>query len=533
MLEFMRKHARNWLMKVLLGIVILVFIFYFGSTRGKQKADAIATIEGKSVSHVDFQKEYMNLADFYRQRYGGTLTDEMLKGLNLKQQAYDNLINQVIILQKAKELNLDVSEEEVRASILSSPTFQRGGVFDERIYQQVLRYYKMTAADFESAQQKGLTIARMEDLLQDGVKVSDKEIFDLYRFQSEKIDVSFLTLSTKDLRKAARPEQKELEACLKEHENDYRVPEKIQVKYVSFAGRDLSSSVKVSDEEVTDYYNSHKDQFMKKGSNPVPLSEAKNKIIAELKLIQGMYAAADEAKKAHDIVYQKENFDDYAKQKGLKITTTDFFSSKNPPQEFKQVKDFTRIAFELQTDEISSPLSDSQQYYLLKLVAKKPSNIPALKEIEGEVERQYMEEESRRLYKKEAESILESLKKGEAWEKVSREKGLKTSETGLFLPGAVIPKIGASKELSEALFSISERNPYPEHPFYIDGNYVIVKFRGRGNLDTQDFETKKAPLKNLLLSMKRSELIHSWLENQKAFLIKEGKLKLIKDVKDM
>ncbi|MCX5854199.1 MAG: SurA N-terminal domain-containing protein, partial [Deltaproteobacteria bacterium] len=114
MLEFMRKHARNWLMKLLLGIVIIVFIFYFGSMRGRDKADAIAMIDGKPVSHVDFRKEYQNLVDFYRQRYGGALTDDMIKGLNLKQQAFDNLIHQGIILRRAADLHLDVSDEEVR-----------------------------------------------------------------------------------------------------------------------------------------------------------------------------------------------------------------------------------------------------------------------------------------------------------------------------------------------------------------------------------------------------------------------------------
>jgi hypothetical protein len=33
--------------------------------------------------------------------------------------------------------------------------------------------------------------------------------------------------------------------------------------------------------------------------------------------------------------------------------------------------------------------------------------------------------------------------------------------------------------------------------------------------------------------MKKNEYIRSWLDNQKASMIKEGKLKLLKDVKDM
>lgn len=532
MLDLMRKHARNWLMKVLLGIIIIVFIFYFGSTRGRDKSEAIAMIDGKAVSYIDFRKEYENLVDYYRQRSGGNLTDEMVKGLNLKQQAYDSLINQTVILQKAADLNLVVSDDEVRAAILSTPAFHRGGVFDERVYQQALRQNKMTPSDFESAQKKGMMISRMQDILQDGVKISDEELLDIYRLQNEKLNVSYLVLSTKEFGKRIKPDRKELESYLKDHENDFRVPEKLQVKYLSFAGQDFASTVKVSDAEVTDYYERNKDKFMKKGEKPIPLPEARNRIVNEMKDLQGMSAAYDAAKKAHDTIYQKENFDDYARQSGLKITVTEFFSLKNPPQEFKQVGDFIKTVMELQSDGISSVLSDNRRYLLFKLTSKKPSHVPPLNDIMPEVERQYLEGESNRICKKEAEGILERLKKGESLEKVSSEKELKIAETGFFNPGAAAPKIGSSKELNESFMLISERNPY-SGPFHVNGNYVIVKLKERGKVDKGNFETQKAPLKNLLLSMKRNEYVRSWLDNQKASMIKEGKLKLLKDIKDM
>ncbi|MCX5841607.1 MAG: SurA N-terminal domain-containing protein, partial [Deltaproteobacteria bacterium] len=186
MLDLMRKHARNWIMKVLLGIIIVVFIFYFGSIGRSRQADIVATVDGKTIAYVDLQKEYQNLSQFYRQRLGGMLTEEMLKGLNLKQQALDNLIQQAIIIQKAKELDVKVTDEEVQASILATPGFQRGGVFDDRIYKQVLRFNKLTPEDFELLQKNALIMTRFAHLIQEGVKVSDRDLYDLYRFQNEK-----------------------------------------------------------------------------------------------------------------------------------------------------------------------------------------------------------------------------------------------------------------------------------------------------------------------------------------------------------
>lgn len=533
MLELMRKHARNWLVKILLGMVIVVFIFYFGSYSWRRQAESIAIVDGKVIPYVEFQRKYQNIIDAYRQRLGSALTDDILKSLNVKQQAYDSIINQAIVLQKAKELNIEVTEEEIKASILSNPAFQRAGVFDEKTYQQVLRYNKMAPSDFEEGQKNLLTTIKLEDVVQSSVKVSDKEVFDLYRFQNEKINVYYFILAASNYRGKIVPQREDLESYLKEHENDFRIPEQIQIKYLSFFGQQYISSVTVKDAEALEYYNRNKDKFVRKGSKGGSFPEVKDKIIAELKQSRGMYIAADEAKKAHDIIYQKENFDEYARQHGVKISSSNLFSAQNLPQEFRHIKDFPRIAFSLQMDEISSVFYDDKAYYVMKLITKKPSYTPGLNEIEKEVRSKFIEAESSRLCKKDAEAVLDLLKKGEALHTVAQGKGLKVEETGFFQPGSTVPKLGSSKELAESLFQISDKNPYPEKVHYINGNFIIVKFKERDKADADDFEAKRGALKNSLLRMKKSELMQSWIESNKEAMKNDGRLKYIKDLKDI
>ncbi|HET6460581.1 MAG TPA: SurA N-terminal domain-containing protein [Syntrophales bacterium] len=533
MLDLMRKHAKNWLVKILLGMVIVVFIFYFGSTRWRQKAEAIAIIDGKVIPYVEFRQKYQNLVDAYREQYKGALTDEMLQSLNLKQQAYDRVIDQAVILQKAKDLGIEVSEEEIKGSILSTPAFQRNGVFDERIYNQVLHQNKMTPANFEDSQRMLITTVKLEDLIQNGVKVSDKEAFDLYRLQNEKINLQYLSLSAKNYEQKIHPSRSDLEMYFKEHENAFSVPDEIQIKYISFPGRNFTSSVKVPDAEAIDYYDRSKDQFKKKGGAVAPYAEVKSRIIDELKQIHAMRIAAQEAKKAHDEIYQKENFDEFAGKNRLKVNSTNLFSAKNPPEEFKQVSDFARVVFGLQKDDISPVVSDDKAYYVIKLIGRKPAHIPSLNEIEKEVERQFLEEESARLCKKDALDILDHLKKGEALARIAQEKGLKIEETGLFLPGSAVPKLGFSREMSSALFQLSEKHPYPDTVYDIKGNIIIVKFKEKGKLDLRDFQAKKAAIETLLLRMKKNEVTISWITKNKEAMIKEGRLKFTKDIKDI
>jgi peptidyl-prolyl cis-trans isomerase D len=532
LLNLMRKHARNWLMKLILGIIVVVFVFYFGSMGGKQRTERIAMIDGKPIVYADFQREYQNLLDMYRQRLGRALTEEMLKAMNLKQQALDNLINQAIVLKKAEEMNIHVTAEDVKNSILSYPAFQRNGVFNERIYEQTLRAGKLSPEEFEEIQKKMLITIRVEDLIQDGVKVSDREIHDFYLMQKEKINLDFILISPQGFAAGLKPTQAELEAFLKAREAQFRNPEQVQVRYLAFLARDYAATAKISDTEIGDYYERNKAQW-KKGDKVPALAEVRERIVDELGQIGGMYAAADAAKKAHDTIYQEENFDGYAAQKKLTVHTTPLFRISDAPPEFKTISEFAKMVSRLEKKEISRPLQGEKGYYIVQVASRKAPYVPALKEIEAEVEKQYRDTEAKRLAKKGADDLLVRLKKGEGLETVAKEKGLKVVETGLFQPGGAVPKLGSSPELTEVLFQISEKKPYPEQAYLVEGNYVILRFKQRGSVDETEFASQKDAIANYLVRTKKAEAVKSWIEGSKAALVKEGSLEFTRDFKDL
>jgi peptidyl-prolyl cis-trans isomerase D len=532
MLDLMRRHAKNWLMKTILGIIIIVFVFYFGSMGGRQRAERIAMVDGKPIVYAEFQREYQNMMEMYRTRFGQGLTEEMLKSLNLKQQALDYLVNQAVIFKKAEEMGIEVTEEEVKAAILAYPGFQMNGAFNQRVYEQNLRAIKMTADEFEENQRKMMIALKVETLIRDGVSVSDQEVHELYRMQNEKINVDFVEIAPKTFTGAIKPTQADLAAYLKAHEGQFRVPEQVQLKYLAFMGQNYASPSKVSDADVTDYYERNRQQWTK-DKKVQPLAEVKERIVAELAAINGMYSASDEAKKAHDTIYQNENFDAYTAEKKLTVRTTGFFRLDQPPEEFRPMVDFVKIVSGLQKNEISRVLQGDKGYYVIQVVTRKSPYVPDLKEIGPEVDKQYREAEAQRLAQKEAETLLARLKKGEGLEGVSREKGLKVMETGLFQPSGAIPKLGASPDLTEALFLLSEKKPYPEKVYRVDGNYVIVRLKERGKLNEAEFAAQKDAIANYLAKQKKVETVRAWIEGSKAALVKAGRLEFLRDFKDL
>ncbi|MBN2251081.1 MAG: peptidylprolyl isomerase, partial [Candidatus Altiarchaeota archaeon] len=359
----MRKHARNWLMKVVLGIIIVVFVFYFGSMRGKQETETIALVDGSRIAYAEFRNEYDRLLDFYRQRYGEYLTDDLIKKINLKQQTFDGILGQAVIISKANELKLAVSDDEVKASISSYPGFQKNGVFNNDLYQRALRYQRMTPEAFEAIQRKSLKIGKLERLIRESAKVSEQEAYESYRMQNRKVNVDFIKIATDTATSKEDPSKEALEAYHKEHGEEFRIPQMATIEYIVFRGEAFAGAANISDEEIQEYYDYHKYEF-EDGGKAKPLSQVREEIISKLRSVEGMDAAFRKATTAHDTIYQEENFEKYAKEQGLGIETSKFFRNAPLTGELSGIKDLGEYVFELQEGDLGRIFSDSKGYYV-------------------------------------------------------------------------------------------------------------------------------------------------------------------------
>jgi peptidyl-prolyl cis-trans isomerase D len=531
MLKFFRKHARGWFMIAVIAIIIIVFVLYFGAAKGGRSSSAIAVVDRRMISEAEFHQEYEKLMDTARLRLGAKLTPEILKKMDLKKKAYDDVLNRQIIIAKANDLNIQVSEEELRNTIMSLPALQTNGVFDERKYQQLLRYNRFSAGDFENLYKTDMIANKIESFVREGVKISDREIHDLYDLQTRKVNVNFLQISGNDIKKKIAPAQSELEDYLKHNGNLFRVAEQIKIKYLYFAGDSAQSNI--SDSDIRNYYDSYKDNYRSKDGKQLPLAGVQGAIIKELKKTRGLQNAYLEAKKARDVIYQDENMEAYGRKNNLKTYDSDFFPVNKPPQEFTSVKNFSEALLDLQKNDVSKVLSAENGYYLLQVVDKKPSYLPKLSDIENEVSRRFIESERQILAGKEAQSILERVKSGEGLDKIAKENGMKVNETGFFQPGNTIPKVGSSQDAAEILLQLSTGKPCAEKPLLINNTYFILKLKDISKPDEKDFESQKVMYRKVLTSLKQEEAMKTWLEGNKAAMIKEKRVRIKKTVEDL
>jgi len=260
MLSLMRKHAGSWMIKFILGAVILAFIpFGYGLYRDEREGE-VASVDGEPISYADYSQIYNNMIEQMRQSFGTALDDEMIKSLGLKDRALNQLIESKLMLGEARRLQFRVSETEVADAIGKIEVFQTGGVFDSRRYEYILDQNRITKEQFETQHKESLLINKVRSFIVNNLTVSEAEAMEWYRWQNVSVDLEFVLFNPVNYKNTAAKDI-EIETYYEKNKSSYKNQAEVKARYVFFDPAPHKSAIAVKDDELQDYYDAHKEEF--------------------------------------------------------------------------------------------------------------------------------------------------------------------------------------------------------------------------------------------------------------------------------
>jgi len=182
MIEWIRKHM-GWMMWVIVGLVTVTFLF-FGMYPSSMGGKAVAKVGGVFITNDDVNRVYRNLYDTYRDALKDKFNESVEK--SLRNRALQELIINQLFLAGAKNMGLQVSDQELQANIMKMPGFLRDGRFDREAYDRILDRVNMTPSAFEANQREFLLRQKMEQLVRDSVTAEDAELSAVYQQRNPK-----------------------------------------------------------------------------------------------------------------------------------------------------------------------------------------------------------------------------------------------------------------------------------------------------------------------------------------------------------
>ena len=158
MLTSIGKYSKSFFIKVLVGIIILPFIFWgMGDVFRGGNQNVLVTIDSEKISSQEFINYLNKLNISEEERKNASKSDLVEKILS-------DYIGRKIISLEVKDLGVKVTDKSLKKIIINDQTFFKDGKFSRTAYEKFLLESSITAPAFEEniiRQEKKKTIAKL------------------------------------------------------------------------------------------------------------------------------------------------------------------------------------------------------------------------------------------------------------------------------------------------------------------------------------------------------------------------------------
>jgi peptidyl-prolyl cis-trans isomerase D len=474
MLDRMRRH-RNWL-KWSLALVVLTFIaFYIPSFLdtttpvGASASDVVATVNGKDIKGLDYQRRYQNQMMAYQQQYGGSINQQLLRQLGVDQQILQQMVDEQAALAEAEHQGLRVSDEELAQQIFAFPALQENGRFiGEQRYEQLLASQNppMNKGDFEENLRRSMMIDKLRSAVTDWLAVSDADVEREYKNRNEKVKLQVVALTADKFRDKVTVNDADINAYYTAHQAEYRKGEQRKIRYLLIDRDQSRSRVAITPQDIDSYYNSNVQQFQTpeqvRASHILLKTEGKDEAAvrkqAEDILKQVKAPGADFAALA-----KKYSEDDGSKINGGDL---DYFAKG------RMVPEFEQAAFSMQPGQVSDLVKSQFGFHIIKVVDKKAATTRTLEEVRPQIQQTLAAQRVEQQITDRTRDLDARITKPADLDVVGKEAGASVVESDFFAREDPIPTLGPAPEVAAQVFQlkdgeVSKALQSPRGPVYV------------------------------------------------------------------
>jgi len=456
MLDRMRRH-RGWL-KWSLGIVVVTFVLLYipafmgdRDAGGTSPSDAVATINGHTVTVAAYQRLYQQRVQSLRANYGGAIDDKMIQQLGIGQNILYALIEEQAVIAEAERLGITVTDAELRERILRKPELQVNGEFiGDAAYQRLLQSQRppIRIADFENEVRHSIMSEKLLAATTGWVRVNDADLDAEYRKRNEKVKLELAVFNAAQFQKGVQATDAEIAAQFAAHADTYKVQEKRRVKFLAVDADSLRAKMTATPQEIQAKYDASKQMF----STPEQVRASHILIKTDGKNDDAM------KKKAEAVMAKVKAGGDFA---ALAKQYTEDESGKNNGGDLdyfgrgRMDKAFEDAAFALNVGQVSDIVKSQFGFHIIKLTDKKPAATKSLAEVSAQVADQVRLEKAQAEAQKLADEVAKDIKTPEDLDRVAKARGLNLGDSGLFARDEPMAGLGFAPAVASEAFTLA------------------------------------------------------------------------------
>jgi len=472
--------------KLIFGVLLVAFLAWIVIDLGMQgriesATGAAAVVNGEKVSSQELWMNFNQEMEGSWQSIRGTMSDADER--EIRHTVLDRMINQTLAWQEAKRLGYAVTKDEVEAAIHAVPIFANAnGQFDPARYQEALNRLGVPATVFELKQERDMSAARMESFVRESIRVTELELWLEY----------------------------------------LRWHRRTRALVLKFPLAEAKDKVKVTPEEVKEYWNQFRREFEKEEkvrirhiwvsinpqAGPEGITQAKAKI----------ESALEELKKGAD-------FADVARRKSEDSGTAARGGELGWFVKGKLIGPYEEKAFKLQTGQRTDAFQTDKGFHIIKCEARQKGEKPSFDDVQAKIRDKILTARAQAAIAGDAVRVMWQLRRDKDLVKAAAVVGKKPVDTGWFEIGKTPPPDLGGKTADAIAKALADREPGDVTDIVAtgDGSYIarLVDVSHRRAPDA-GFMKERPEIEKALLTRKQKAVYESWLDSLKA----KAKIKL-------
>lgn len=261
MLDVIRRKSRSLGVKIIFGLIIIVFVFWGASGVNTNSPTTLARVNGVPINAADFDFEFQRMLNMLSANQSiAALSDEQREALG--QMQLEQMILQELIRQEAEKLGLGLSDIELSIIVNQTPDFHGpDGKFSPEVYKNTLARSRMTRGMFERRISTEIMTGRLESYVTSAVDLTPEAARQGFDFQFERRSVDYLIFPMDEFAARVTPKEAEIAEYYEGNKDMFAVAARGDVDYLVFTPASLAPALSFSDEELRDYYEARLKDF--------------------------------------------------------------------------------------------------------------------------------------------------------------------------------------------------------------------------------------------------------------------------------
>ncbi|WP_300786596.1 SurA N-terminal domain-containing protein [uncultured Desulfovibrio sp.] len=471
MLDFIRSNAQSMGVKLIFGLIILVFIFWgVGSITDTSGGTVVAVVNGEGISASAYQQAYQQQVEAI-QRSNPGITREQLAQQNVGERVLTALIMQKLLEQEATRMGVSVSAQEMRQAVETVDAFKnKDGAFDAEIFRRMVENAYGSVGAFEKKLREELLAGKLESLVRAGIWSNSDESRAFFEYLRQKRGISYAFVPASRFAAEVKLTDKDIADYYAAHKQDFAVPAKVVAEYVKVSPLLLVKPESVSAADVEAEYTKNVSRYqtpemVKAAHILVPLAEK---------------ATPDEVKQA------EESMAAIRKELAGGKSFAQVADAHNGPnaagpggelgwiQRGQTVQPFEEAVFALEPGKLSETVRTPFGLHVILVSEKKPAGTRPFSEVEGEIRAEL----ARQLGVEKLNDALDALVEDNILKKPLGESaarfGLSAARTDLLSAAELEKTLGLSAENAALVMGTGSGNPVDSALEAGDG-YLVVR----------------------------------------------------------